>query len=276
VLLRPPTGERRTISPTDIRGRSASIAPDGTQYVYTQYNPSLRRREPHIVNINGTNPQKLEALFSFAYLLDDLDDPAWSPNGQYIAFTADKTPDAEGFGRNVFIFFRNALDTPEEDTVVLELDLSADGSSPAWSQDSTRLVFASDFTPSGSDAVELDVYDLTTESFTLITSDGTAIIEAQPDWSPDNTRIVFSGRAEGTAGSDIYVVPADGSEPSQLLFDFGQNDTDPVWSPDGRWIAFTSDRDGGMDVYIYDTQTEAFYAATSDPMSFDSVSDWIP
>jgi TolB protein len=42
---------------------------------------------------------------------------------------------------------------------------------------------------------------------------------------------------------------ADGSNPRNLT----QNNADdflPVWSPDGRQIAFVSDRDGNMDIYL--------------------------
>lgn len=72
---------------------------------------------------------------------------------------------------------------------------------------------------------------------------------ASQDWSPDGKRIVFeiatatpSGRARGSRQSDIGVVNADGTGLRRLTRTAAL-ETNPVFSPDGRRIAFTSDRD---------------------------------
>ena len=61
--------------------------------------------------------------------------------------------------------------------------------------------------------------------------------------SPDGTTIAF------TYKGDIYTVPVDGGRAMQLTTN-PAHDTEPVWSPDGKRIAFASDRMGSMDVYI--------------------------
>jgi TolB protein len=68
----------------------------------------------------------------------------------------------------------------------------------------------------------------------------------QPRWSPDGTRLAVSVcdvRLGFIASCDLVVVRADGTGARRLLSD-NRNNRAPVWSPDGRWIAFDSDQAG--------------------------------
>ncbi|MDQ2689656.1 MAG: S9 family peptidase [Chloroflexota bacterium] len=64
--------------------------------------------------------------------------------------------------------------------------------------------------------------------------------------SPDGSLVAFSVKAvaPGKDGyrSSLWVVPADGSAPARQVTVGSKNDTAPRWSPDGRTIAFLSDR----------------------------------
>jgi TolB protein len=78
--------------------------------------------------------------------------------------------------------------------------------------------------------------------------------DQEPNWSPDGQHIAFSsnraGRIAGQAyATDIFVMNADGSEPRNLT-DSTTFDSWPAWSPDGRYIAFQSDRDGNQEIYV--------------------------
>lgn len=75
--------------------------------------------------------------------------------------------------------------------------------------------------------------------------------EESPLWmrycaiSPDGERIAF------TYKGDIYTVPAGGGKALQITSSRAY-DTHPVWSPDGKKIAFASGREGSLDVFIVD------------------------
>jgi TolB protein len=73
-----------------------------------------------------------------------------------------------------------------------------------------------------------------------------------PSWSPSGDRIVFSCRR---GKNQICMVKPDGSALVQLT-DLGNNE-DPSFSPDGRYITFSSDRDGTKGIYIMRAGGEA-------------------
>jgi Tol biopolymer transport system component len=68
-----------------------------------------------------------------------------------------------------------------------------------------------------------------------------------PRLHPDGDRIAF------VALNDLWVVE-NGEEPEQITDDQWYQ-SDPVWSPDGRYLAYSSDKPGTQELYVYDTET---------------------
>jgi len=155
-------------------------------------------------------------------------DPAWSPDGQRIAFTRSR-------GDTSDIYVMDA-----DGSNVVRRTRGGYNETPSWSPDGTRIAFAA--LRDGS----LNVYAMAADD------DGTgatAIVDwpgydAQPAWSPDGGKLAFVSdwRAYDFL-YDLYVVNADGTGATALVagpFFWDEGLTfyfQPAWSPDGSRIA---------------------------------------
>ena len=78
-----------------------------------------------------------------------------------------------------------------------------------------------------------------------------AVCQTTPRWlrqnaiSPDGNTVAFVYQG------DIFTVPAAGGAAKQITFS-PSHDTEPVWSPDGKWIVFASYREGQKDIFAVD------------------------
>ena len=103
--------------------------------------------------------------------------------------------------------------------------------------------------------------------------------DLDPSWSPDGKRIAFmSDRDEhvidndpgGLPNYEIYVMDNEGGNPQNLTND-PNDDSYPSWSPDGKRIAFVSDRDGNYEIYVMDNDGNNLQRLTNNPNN-----DWSP
>lgn len=159
--------------------------------------------------------------------------PAFSPDGGSIAFRSSR----EGGG----LFLMGA--TGESARRICDR-----GWNPAWSPDGAEIVFAT--------APIFDSpYDRPTPSelWAVSVADGrtrriAAADAVQPAWSPHGQRVAFWGLATGGARRDLWTVPATGGAPVPVTEDDAV-DWSPAWSPDGRYLYFSSDRGGSMNLW---------------------------
>lgn len=69
------------------------------------------------------------------------------------------------------------------------------------------------------------------------------------DWSPDGRYLVFS-RMDAQSGLDLWMLPLTGSDRPIPFLATPANERQASISPDGQWIAYTSDESGTLEVYV--------------------------
>src|SRR6266850_6858776 len=91
---------------------------------------------------------------------------------------------------------------------------------------------------------------------------------AEPGISPDGATIAF------VSGGDIWEVPARGGD-ARLLVSHPATESRPLFSPDGKRLAFASSRTGNGDVYVLTLATGEISRLTFDDAN-ELVSGWSP
>ncbi len=89
------------------------------------------------------------------------------------------------------------------------------------------------------------------------------------DVSPNGDQLVFDMLG------DIYLMPASGGKATRIIGDRSM-DIQPQFSPDGSKIAFTSDRDGGDNIWVYDIQDKSFTQVTNEDYRLLNNPVWTP
>jgi dipeptidyl aminopeptidase/acylaminoacyl peptidase len=76
---------------------------------------------------------------------------------------------------------------------------------------------------------------------------------SDPQLSPDGKSVAYVVaevlKAENRTNTDIWIIPVAGGTPRQLTSS-PRHDRHPRWSPDGKWIAFESNRGGSFQIYV--------------------------
>lgn len=159
-------------------------------------------------------------------------DPAWGPNN-FVVFETNRNGNWDLYLLDMMTDQFYQLTTSKGNDV-----------NPDWSNDGSKVVFQSD--RSG----QWQVYEMDMTTFQIrLLSDGKGN-DMDPTYSDDGSHIAFRSDRDGVK-SAIYIMNPDGSNPTQISDPAGYA-TNHSWSPNSNLIAYQSDLDGDLDVYVYD------------------------
>jgi TolB protein len=125
----------------------------------------------------------------------------------------------------------------------------ADNLSPTFSPDGRRIAFIS--TRAGPPQLYVMAADGTDQELLAPFDFGATGSSNAPEWSADGASVVF--HREVSRSPQIFLVDVSGRRVRQLTSS-GRNE-DPTWAPDGRHVAFISDRSGRRQIWIVDIET---------------------
>ena len=141
-------------------------------------------------------------------------EPAWSPNGDRIAFTSDRHGDRDD--NDIYVMDLNGV-------VLNRFPMAGHQGDAAWSPDGHQIAFTSDHT--GNE--EIFLIDIETLRTTQLTDSPGKDDDAA--WSRDGTQIAFTSQREPYTKNGIYLMNADGSDQLRLS-------VSDVWEADPTWV----------------------------------------
>lgn len=248
------------------------IAPDGSRVAYAVTTIDAHKHEYRsaiwVAATQGGEPRRFTSAAANAT------NPAWSPDGRWLAFLSERESDLTGLdaeqqkkhGKGKPQLWLLPIDGGEaRQLTFLEHGVS---SVPAWSPDSTQLLFCAPVGKIQEEEVDgkrlprarvidrlwyrLDgagfIYELRSHLFLINVNGGDArqlttgdYDHAEPAWSPDGTQIVFGANRNEDRwrwpGNDIYIRSLQDDQ-EQRLTDGKLECCSPSWSPDGKTVAF--------------------------------------
>lgn len=274
-----------------LEGRTPQIFPGLDQILFTEQGSSRSDRVV-VTDLEGNRlPSNLDQAMNFG-AFEDYYSPDLSQDGTKLVMIGDL------FGQsNNAVFLVDLVATDNYVTRLTNDD--ALYSDPAISPDGTKVVAIRNDPNSENPGSDLVVIDVASRTFSSLTTNRLSLEESMPAWSGDGQMIFFTGLDPNATTIDLardangdslddttgeYIPPL---EPVRNIYMIGiltidnyvsrvessADDFNPVISPDGNFMAFSSNRGGVYNVFVMNLITNEIYQLT-DGTENSFVNDW--
>lgn len=226
-----------------------AISPDGKKIAFASRLGG--NQDIYVANRDGTNVMQLTKD------VEDNNSPSWSNDGQQLVFASNRDGNWEIYRMNADGSGQvNLTNNPSDDE------------QPAWSPTGVYIAFVSNRDGNS------EVYRINPDGSAPRNLTNDPADDQQPAWSPDGQNIAFASNRDTSFSSplddlglpvstknacnpvtyDIYVTDANGINLRWLVQGKDADDRAPAWSPDGKYIVFSSNRRGDYDLYFVNTE----------------------
>ena len=234
AVANPPDAKPRVIPGTygvDWRNRRPDWAPNDDFFAFGQPGASDAM---DIVLLDPANPSESKGIHSAPGAQGSV---AVSPDGNKVAFSST----AETDNLQIFVW-----DVTTDETTMVTSGLGFDDS-PEWSSDGGTIVYES----AGDGGNDIWVMDPDGGNQRRVTNTP-GINEKIPEFHPTEEDLIVYHAQESDGDFGIYVrdVTTTPGEPGIAIIETGANEMRATWSPDGNFIAYDSDTNGNLDVYV--------------------------
>ncbi len=233
-------GEPVQLTTGDASASSPRWSPDGKRIAF------VRGGQIHTMDATGGDVKKITSISTSA------GDPVWSPDGRWLAFVSDIYPDCPDDACNQ----KRDAEAEASKVKAKVIDRLLYRHWASWKDGKRTHVFV--VSADGGAARDLTPGDFDAPPFSL---------GGPPDYafSPDSRELAFARNTEKveatSTNNDIFIVPVTGGEPQRITGDNKGSDQSPLYSPDGRYLAYRSQATAGFEsarwrLMLYDRQTK--------------------
>ncbi|MCE7856480.1 MAG: acetyl-CoA synthetase, partial [Ignavibacteria bacterium CHB3] len=234
------------------------FSPDGKWIAFSaEYSGN---RQVYIIPVEGGTPTQLTYYNDVGIMPPrggfDYQVLGWTPDGKNVLFRGNRLPWGERMGKYFLVpvagGFETPLQIPEGGGGMLSPDGTKmfDNYDVLWpSAGDDKIVYENggyiykyDITTNKNEMVAIKVFGDFPGTFPYIKN-----LSDQVNWfeiSPTGKRALLEARG------DVFTVPAENGEIINITQTPGIREIDPVWSPDGKWIAYLSDRTGEYEIFM--------------------------
>jgi len=176
-------------------------------------------------------------------------------------------------GRRIAVSRTNAENTPNWDIWLLDVGRNTStrltydqvrATFPVWAADGSSVVFDTEY--AGVRSLYLKLTSGAGDERLLLSS--TAGEKYATSWSRDGRFLLYSGEDPETK-SDLWVLPLQGDRQPIPFLRTEFNESSGQFSPDGHWVAYTSDESGRNEIYVRDFSSGAAQG------SWDAAGRWL-
>lgn len=223
-----------------LRGPGISWSPDDKQIVF-----SAKTSEEDALHFVDVKTGKF--LETIKLDLDGIYNPAWSPDGDEVAFVGLSDGQSDLYAYNI--------ETKNLRKITNDIFSNVE---PRWHPDGSKLVFASDrgeylndipenFEPVDIEMKNYDIYEINSDGSGIRRLTNTKFIERTPIYSPDGTHIAFMSDRAGV--SNIYLKNLESNQEWPIT-NVVTGAFQPTWGGNASRLAFASFYYAGYDIYL--------------------------